>query len=349
MLRYFALVIPLLVAAGLLGSEVAVAQSATRPSTERAFHLHLLARDIIVTDEQGRPIKYASVEPVSANINGGRTYTDKRGHAVIPVSLAYIDRVQWVSITKDSFEDQYLDAPQPWPGNLSLKVVLMPETRPTTLPAHDKTPVAPSEAEITLPPRVATTPEEFVELCPMATAQDVKTSIHAGADANAKDRDGQTPLMAVVKWGDNPEVVAALLNAGADVNAKDKDGCTVLQIAAEWGMRNTVEVLLANKAEVNTKDRDGDTPLHRAAIAGSVKVVKLLLANKADVNAKNNGGLTPLHRAAEQGKVDVVEVLLVNKADVNGKDNKGQTPLHLAVANGRDLVVELLGEYGGVE
>ena len=49
--------------------------------------------------------------------------------------------------------------------------------------------------------------------------------MHAGADVNAKDERGFTPLMrAAGNYSQNPQVVEALLTAGADVNAKDKDG-----------------------------------------------------------------------------------------------------------------------------
>ena len=47
--------------------------------------------------------------------------------------------------------------------------------------------------------------------------------IAAGADPNARDRDGDTPLhMAAV--GGNAETVAALVKAGADPKARDGDG-----------------------------------------------------------------------------------------------------------------------------
>jgi serine/threonine-protein phosphatase 6 regulatory ankyrin repeat subunit B len=44
-----------------------------------------------------------------------------------------------------------------------------------------------------------------------------------------------------------------LLAAGADVNAKDKDGVTALMWASQGGHITVVQALLAAKADVNAK------------------------------------------------------------------------------------------------
>jgi ankyrin repeat protein len=49
----------------------------------------------------------------------------------------------------------------------------------------------------------------------------------AGADLNAPNDDGETPLMRAVMMGD-AELVEALVKAGANVNAADKSGKTAL-------------------------------------------------------------------------------------------------------------------------
>jgi ankyrin repeat protein len=53
--------------------------------------------------------------------------------------------------------------------------------------------------------------------------------------------------------------VQALLDAGADVNAKDEDGLTPLHRAALAGHKEIVELLITKGAEVNAKDNSGKT------------------------------------------------------------------------------------------
>jgi ankyrin repeat protein len=100
-----------------------------------------------------------------------------------------------------------------------------------------------------------------------------------------------------------------LLADGAEVNAKNNIGETPLHLAVSDGKKDVAELLLANKAEVDAKDNNGWTPLHWAAIYDHKDVAELLLANKAEVNAKDNNGWTPLHWAAGKGRKDVAELL----------------------------------------
>jgi len=52
-----------------------------------------------------------------------------------------------------------------------------------------------------------------------------------------------------------------LLAHKAKINAKNKDGETPLLLAASDGHKDVAELLLANKADVNAKDKNGSTPL----------------------------------------------------------------------------------------
>jgi hypothetical protein len=54
------------------------------------------------------------------------------------------------------------------------------------------------------------------------------------------------------------------LKAGADVNARDKAGDTPLRLAVVNGQRELAELLLANKADPNARDTAGQTPLDLA-------------------------------------------------------------------------------------
>ena len=64
-----------------------------------------------------------------------------------------------------------------------------------------------------------------------STLAEVRACLAAGADVNARERGGHTPLHLAACCNDNPAVIAALLEAGAEVNARDEDGDTPLHLA----------------------------------------------------------------------------------------------------------------------
>src|ERR1035437_9720990 len=177
----------------------------------------------------------------------------------------------------------------------------------------------------------------------------VKLLLAHGAEINAKDNLGRTPLWQASDYKDEKDVAELLLAHGAEVNAKDNFGGTPFLVA---GNKQVAELLLAHGAEINVQNNNGMTPLHWAAVEGHKDVAELLLASKVEVNAKDKDGQTPLHWAATARfgeNKDVVELLLDNKADVNAKDKEGMTPLHLAVENRHNDVAELLRQHGGHE
>jgi ankyrin repeat protein len=65
------------------------------------------------------------------------------------------------------------------------------------------------------------------------TVSQLRGFINAGADVNARDEGGRTPLM-VAAFNANPEVIKTLITAGADVNARNDFGSTPLMEAAGY-------------------------------------------------------------------------------------------------------------------
>src|SRR5262249_33777670 len=71
-------------------------------------------------------------------------------------------------------------------------------------------------------------------------------------------------LATAIRDGDL-KAVREQLEGGVDVNARDADGNTPLLLAAVYAGPECVELLLKNRADVNAKNKFGATPLHRAA------------------------------------------------------------------------------------
>ena len=165
----------------------------------------------------------------------------------------------------------------------------------------------------------------------------LKWLIHTGADINAANQYGNTPLHYVTRRHNRVDTLKALLNTpGILVNAKNNHGLVPLHFAAASCSESVRALLAVPGILVNEKDKIGNTPLHFAALSESALPIKALLtAPSILVNEKNDLGRLPLHEAARSGEADCVkELLTAPDILVNEKDNDGYLPLHRAVING---------------
>lgn len=133
------------------------------------------------------------------------------------------------------------------------------------------------------------------------TAAAVNLLIARGADINARDGDGATPLhMAVCSHKD--DITAALLRGGADPDIPTLSGHTPLHTAAHFRDTGIGAMLIRAGADVNAAARDGETPLHAATSGGDADMARLLIEAGADVHARNRHGKTPLEAAQGQAE-----------------------------------------------
>ena len=197
-------------------------------------------------------------------------------------------------------------------------------------------------------------------------AEVAKLLIEKGARVNATERMvGQTPLHLAVRRADGKPLVELLLAAGADVNARDKLGKTPLDEAGtddikavlrKHGGRPGKGAQTAHKDDRRPGEpkqdeapRDSPTPdprLIEAIKSGRSDLVKQILRNKTRTDGKVRTSFSAWHEAIRQGRTDIVELLIAEGVDVNIRERNGVSPLHVVVLVGYGDMVELLLKNG---
>jgi ankyrin repeat protein len=148
-------------------------------------------------------------------------------------------------------------------------------------------------------------------------------------------------------WEVNPPEVRRLLRAGADVNARDDDGWTPLHKACHDGHVQLVSELLDHGADIEstimtTRYGSNTRPLHCACINGHLAVGNQLLSRGANIDTKDNQGNTPLHFSSWNGHLPVVKALVSGGANILVANNEGEVPIHYAVKGGSSEVAKYL-------
>lgn len=110
--------------------------------------------------------------------------------------------------------------------------------------------------------------------------------IEEGADINAVNKFGETPLLEATRYAYKNEksaldLVNLLLDKRAGINAQTIEGETALMRATYYGYGEIVHVLLDRGADVNLRRNDGDTVLSSVEAAPSIinrrrKIIKML-------------------------------------------------------------------------
>jgi ankyrin repeat protein len=143
------------------------------------------------------------------------------------------------------------------------------------------------------------------------------------------------------------EAALEMIRAGADVNAAQGDGTTPLHWAVYKVDAELVEELLRRGASPDVINDYGSSPLAEAVKIGDVVLVRMLLDAGADLEAPNQDGQTALMLAARSGALDVADLLVERGADVNRRETwRGQTAVMWAADSGHAEIVELLVAHG---
>ncbi|MCL1875565.1 MAG: ankyrin repeat domain-containing protein [Synergistaceae bacterium] len=216
------------------------------------------------------------------------------------------------------------------------------------------------------------TVSRFLRYCQQGSLQQVLDAIEGGANVNARDEHGWTPLLTSVANNRDPLVSNALIQAGANVNASNQ-GWTALMRAVAFGHSPEItDMLIKAGADVHAKNEYGKTALDYAG--GNEKIIGLLtnaaagkiinamtdsdfvdlcaegslekiveaVKKGANVNARNEYGLSALMSAMvreENADPEVIKALIEGGADINVRHNDGSTPIMTAAALCRPEVI----------
>jgi len=171
----------------------------------------------------------------------------------------------------------------------------------------------------------------LIEAVKSKNSEKAKILLLDGADINAEDKLGFTPLHWAIINGDI-EMVKFLLKEDADIYfdipntalnfAKLKKQTEIAKILEERAQMDAkliqsvktkniedIQYLLAQGASVNCLDEEGFSPLHYASYNGDIRIIEILLENGADIQLQDADGLDALGNAREGGNQSAVTFL----------------------------------------
>ncbi|KAF7931553.1 uncharacterized protein EAE98_004289 [Botrytis deweyae] len=138
-----------------------------------------------------------------------------------------------------------------------------------------------------------------------------------------------------------------LIEYGADFDAKDKEGRSPLYYAAYYGNSKVIQLLIERKAQLDSTDKNSETALIAACRKHHEAIIRVLVEAGADVKIKSLFG-TALHFISSIGCSHCAETILKYCGKLRKIRNDGPfgTSMHAAAFNGHSNLVKLFCSQG---
>ncbi len=168
-----------------------------------------------------------------------------------------------------------------------------------------------------------------------------KLLLSYNANLKQKDMYGDTTLHNAAMLKADKNTLTLLLNNGADVNARNKEGVTPLEIAVQDQNYEATKLFTEYGANIHTQDTHGNSPF-MLALNSTDKIFEAVV-NKTNINSQDSDGNTTLHIALQKdAPLSKVQYIISLTEDVNTRNADGNSALFIAILRNRQKVGELL-------
>ncbi|XP_054012865.1 rabankyrin-5 isoform X2 [Hylaeus anthracinus] len=181
--------------------------------------------------------------------------------------------------------------------------------------------------------------------CQWGLEQVVQTLIEHGADVNARDAEGKTPVHVAIQNQHSQIISLLLCHPSIDLNKRDKKGLTPFATALTFRNNKAAQAILERLPKAAEQyDNKGRNFLHTAIQKNDMESILFLLSIQVDVNSRVHDvtQTPPLHLAAINGNETLVRSLILADARVNDTDANRNTALHAAAKAGHAAVASAL-------